>query len=60
MDHEPQKGTTYQIQGPDEQGCVWLCDAKGPEHWCVNLGPVQQAAELMSEWLAQIDYDKRR
>jgi hypothetical protein len=47
----------FQIEGPDEDACVWICDGS-PDVWCQNLGPKAKVAELMSLWLGSIDYDE--
>ena len=49
----------FQIEGPDEDGCVWVCSAAGREVWCHNLGPRSKVAEKMFAWLAQQDYGER-
>ena len=49
----PPQSATFQLEGPDEDGCVWICSAEGRDVWCQNLGPV---AEKLSEWLGAIDY----
>ena len=41
----------FQIEGPDEDGCVWACSAEGRDVWCVNLGPAPKVAEVLSTWL---------
>lgn len=53
----PAQGALFQIEGPDEDGCVWICstiDAK--DQWCQNLGPFESAAQAMVEWLERNDY----
>ena len=59
MDEEAVQGALFQIEGPDEDGCVWACSAEGRDVWCQNLGPADKAAEVMSQWLASQDYDER-
>lgn len=50
-DEEPQ-GALFTIEGPDEDGCVWiLVDGE-----TVNLGPRDAVAERWVEWLSAIDY----
>lgn len=49
---------TFEIQGPDDEGNVWICSAEGREVWCHNLGAQQTVAEAMSQWLGSIDYDE--
>ena len=55
---EPEQGALYQIEGPDEDGCVWACSPAGRDVWCQNLGPTQKVAEVLSQWLGSIDYDE--
>jgi hypothetical protein len=54
--HELEQDALFQIEGPDEDGCVWICSAGGPEVWCQNLGPAAKVAEVLSGWLGSIDY----
>ena len=54
----PKQNALFQIEGPDEDGCVWACSPEGREVWCVNLGPRDAAAEVMSRWLASQDCDE--
>lgn len=56
---EQDQTALFEIEGPDEDGCVWICSAEGREVWCQNLGPVEKAAEAMSQWLGSIDYLER-
>jgi hypothetical protein len=51
MDDEPEQDALFQIEGPDEDGCVWICSAKGRDVWCQNLGPANAVAEVLSQWL---------
>lgn len=48
----------FEIQGPDKDGNVYICSPEGRDVWCQLLGPVDDAAEVMSQWLASIDYDE--
>lgn len=48
----------FEIEGPDEDGCVWICSPEGRAVWCQNLGPVGPTAEVLSRWLASIDYQE--
>jgi hypothetical protein len=41
----------FQIEGPDEDGCVWACSAEGRDIWCHNLGPRAKVAEVLRAWL---------
>jgi hypothetical protein len=55
MDDEPEQDALFYLEGPDEDGCVWICSAVSPGQWCHNLGPGGKVAEVMSLWLASID-----
>lgn len=46
----------FELRGPDENGDAWICSSKGRDDWCHNLGPYEEAAEVMSQWLGSIDY----
>ena len=52
----PDQAALFRIEGPDEDGCVWLCAVGGRDLWCQNLGPFRPAAEVMAEWLEANDY----
>ena len=58
MDEEGTQEALFQIEGPDENGCVWACSPEGRDVWCQNLGPAEKVAEVMSQWLGTIDYDE--
>lgn len=45
--------TPYTIDPPDADGFVWLCDDKG--HHCFNLGTLDEAREMFSQWLAMME-----
>lgn len=49
----------WQIEGPDDDGFVWICSAAGRDDWCRNLGHADDAAEKFSQWLGSIDYLER-
>jgi hypothetical protein len=57
MDNEPEQAL-FEIEGPDEDGCVWICSSEGRAVWCENLGPHEKVGEVMSRWLASIDHDE--
>lgn len=46
----------WQIEGPDDDGFVWICSSEGRDDWCRNLGHADDAAEKFSQWLGSIDY----
>jgi hypothetical protein len=58
MEDEPEQEALFELQGPDEDGCVWACSPDGRDVWCQNLGPAAKVAELLSQWLGSIDYDE--
>jgi hypothetical protein len=43
---EPQQGALFEIEGPDEDGCVWLHAG----NMTVNLGPRNSVTEVLSQW----------
>lgn len=56
VNEELEQEALFEIEGPDEDGCVWICSAKGRDVWCQNLGPTSNVAEVVSQWLGSIDY----
>ncbi len=60
MKDEPKQPALFQIEGPDEDGCVWACSMEGRDVWCQNLGPADKVVEVLSQWLASIDADEKR
>jgi|GEM_PF-2746752 len=55
----PEQGALFAIEGPDDDGCVWICSSEGRDVGCQNLGPRDAAAEKLVEWLASIDYGEK-
>ena len=55
IEEGPQQGALFYIEGPDEDGCVWICSADMPGQWCHNMGPAGKVAEVLSQWLASLD-----
>ena len=51
MDDERVQEALFQLEGPDEDGCVWACSPDGRDIWCQNLGPTEKVAEVLSQWL---------
>ena len=49
---DPEQGALFELEGPDEDSCVWLT-AEGGVH--VNLGPRGAVAEKLCQWLSEID-----
>ena len=58
MDEQAVQDAPFQIEGPDEGGCVWACSPDGRDVWCRNLGPTDKVVEVMSRWLGTIDADE--
>jgi len=56
MTDEPGQEALFCVEGPNEDGCVWICSSKGRDVWCQNLGPAPKVAEKLSQWLAELDY----
>lgn len=54
MNDEPEQGALFEIEGPDDDGCVWICSAKDHEIWRQNLGPRDQVVDVMWEWIGKI------
>lgn len=53
----PEQQALFEIEGPDEDGCVWICSAQGRHVWCQNLGPRDATVEVLSQWLASVEND---
>ena len=51
---EPEQAALFEIEGPDEDGCVWACAPQGPQVWCRNLGPKDKVIEVLLRWLAEV------
>jgi hypothetical protein len=58
MDDERVQEALFQLEGPDEDGCVWACSPDDRDIWCQNLGPTKKVAEVFSQWLAAQDCDE--
>ena len=43
----------FELEGPDEDSCVWLVGAHGD---VLNLGSREKVAEKLTQWLSAIDY----
>jgi len=52
------QGAIFQIQGPDEDGSVWVTLSEGPEVWRKNLGPAQDVEIVLRDWLWTLDQDR--
>lgn len=52
MDDDTIQEALFEIEGPDEDGCVWMCDKGSRDVWCKNLGPPDKVAVVLPRWLA--------
>ena len=59
MDDEPEQEALFYLEGPDENGCVWISSTDPRGGWHHNLGPVDRVTEVLSQWLGEIDYDEQ-
>lgn len=55
MASEPNQGALLEIEGSDEDDCVWMHSTDPRNPWTQNLGPSQKVAEVLSEWLGAIE-----
>ena len=55
----PDQGALFEIEGPDEDSCVWLVSGEGEEAVVVNLGPRPAVADKLAEWLASIGHQRK-
>jgi hypothetical protein len=55
IDEGPDQEAHFYIEGPDEDGCVWICSADIPGQRCHNIGPADKVVEVLSQWLASLD-----
>jgi hypothetical protein len=51
----PEQGALFEIEGPDEDFCVWLVSGTRPDAVVVNHGPREAVAIKLADWLAEID-----
>ena len=58
MSNRMDQGALFQIQGPDEDGSVWVTSSEGPEVWRKNLGPAQDVEIVLRDWLWTLDRDR--
>ena len=58
MTDGPEQPALFQIEGPDEDGCVWACSPEGRDIGCQNLGPKEKVVEVLTQWLAAVDADE--
>jgi hypothetical protein len=58
MIEEPEQEALFYVEGPDEDGCVWIYGANTSDPRAQNLGPCRKVAEVWSQWLGTIDLDE--
>lgn len=49
----------FELEGPDEDGCVWILSGVGMDAQTFNLGPRAAVAERFIEWLGRQGYGER-
>lgn len=57
-DDELEQEALFYIEGPDEDGCVWIYGASTSDRWAQNLGHCRKVAEVFSQWLGTVDFDE--
>jgi hypothetical protein len=55
MENEPKPGASFDIEGPDENGLVWLTHRNRPASH-IYLGEKEAVAEKLCQWLSIMDY----
>ena len=58
-ENEAEQDSLFEIDGPDDEGNVWIVSPEGRNVWSVNLGLQDKVAEVMSDWLGSIDYGEQ-
>lgn len=59
MENEAEQKALFELQGPDDDGCVWACSPVGRRDvWCRSLEPADKVAAVMSHWFGSIDQDE--
>lgn len=53
-DHSKQE-PLFAIDGPDNEGCVWIRSTAGRGGWRQNLGPKDDVAKILYRWLGTVD-----
>ena len=56
---DSEQGSLLVMNGPDEDGCVWLVSGKGQHAITVNFRPRSAVAEKLADWLAATDFGER-
>jgi hypothetical protein len=58
MNDEPEQDAIFEMEGPDEDSCVWLLYSTDADAVVVNLGPTDAIAPKLTQWLAEIDFSE--
>jgi hypothetical protein len=48
IEDEPKQDALFYLEGPDEDGCVWISSTDDPP-FHFNLGPADKVAEVLSQ-----------
>jgi hypothetical protein len=56
IDDEVKQEALFEIEGPDEDTCVWIHSTDPRNPWTQTLGPRDKVAEVLSQWLRSIGY----
>jgi hypothetical protein len=48
VDDEPEQDALFYIEGPNEDGCVWIHGPRSRHPWTQNLGPRQKVADYQN------------
>jgi hypothetical protein len=51
LEEKCEQDALFEIEGPDEDGCVWL----HADSVTVNLGPRPAVVEKLSSWLGSVE-----
>ncbi len=54
MDDGPEQDALFYLEGPNEDGRVWISSTDEPG-WHHHLGPADKVAEVLSHWLASFN-----
>ncbi|MDT9598550.1 hypothetical protein [Sphingosinicella rhizophila] len=58
-DADQEQGALFELEGPDEDECVWLVSGGGHQAITINLGPRPAVAEKLDQWLEAIDFGEQ-
>jgi hypothetical protein len=58
MNDEPEQDAIFEMEGADEDSCVWLLYSTDADAVVVNLRPTDAIAPKLTQWLAEIDFSE--